>query len=95
MAASADAAASAEYEEQLMGGVVLAVAEALAVEDEEVLLAAVFVPPQAARSRGRTTAMVPHRTMLRWSEKVFGARAMGPPHNVGVVMYCAPLYLQI
>ena len=95
MVASADAAASAEYEEQLMGGVVLAVAEALAVEGEEVLLAAVFAPPQAARSRGRTTAMVPHRTMLRWSEKVFGARAMGPPHNVGVVMYCAPLYLQI
>ena len=78
-----------------MGGVVLAVAEALAVEGEEVLLAAVFAPPQAARSRGRTTAMVPHRTMLRWSEKVFGTRAMGPPHNVGVVRYCAPLYLQI
>ena len=33
-----------------MGGVVLAVAEALAVEGEEVLLAAVFAPPQAARS---------------------------------------------
>ena len=95
MAASADARASAEYEEQLTVGVVLAVAEALAVEGEEVLLAAVFAPPQAARSRGRTTATVPHRTMLRWSEKVFGARAMGPPHNVGVVMYCAPLYLQI
>ena len=42
-----------------MCGVVLAVAEALAVEGEEVLLAAVFAPPQAARSRGRTTAMVP------------------------------------
>ena len=95
MVASADARSSAEYEEQLMGGVVLAVTEALAVEGEEVLLAAVFALPQAARSRGRTTAMVPHRTMLRWSEKVFGARAMGPPHNVGVVMYCAPLYLQI
>lgn len=49
MAASADARASAEYEEQLMGGVVLAVAEALAVEGEEVLLAAVFALPQAAR----------------------------------------------
>ena len=95
LAASADARSSAEYEEQLMYGVVLAVAEALAVEGEEVLLAAVFVPPQAARNMGRTTAMVPHRTMLRRSEKVFGARAMGPPHNVGVVMYCAPLYLQI
>ena len=59
-----------------MYGVVLAVAEALAVE-------------------GRITATVPHRTMLRRSEKVFGARTMGPPHNVGVVMYCAPLYLQI
>lgn len=53
MAASADAAASAEYEEQLTLGVVLAVAEALAVEGEEVLLAAVFALPQAARSRGR------------------------------------------
>ena len=53
MVASADARASAEYEEQLMGGVVLAVAEALAVEGEEVLLAAVFAPPQAARNRGR------------------------------------------
>ena len=50
MAASADATASAEYEEQLTVGVVLAVAEALAVEGEEVLLAAVFAPPQAARS---------------------------------------------
>lgn len=49
LAASADARSSAEYEEQLTGGVVLAVAEALAVEDEEVLLAAVFAPPQAAR----------------------------------------------
>lgn len=51
LVASADARASAEYEEQLMGGVVLAVAEALAVEGEEVLLAAVFAPPQAARNR--------------------------------------------
>lgn len=50
LAASADARSSAEYEEQLMYGVVLAVAEALAVEGEEVLLAAVFAPPQAARS---------------------------------------------
>ena len=75
-----------------MGGVVLAVTEALAVEGEEVLLAAL---PQAARNRGRTTATVPHRTMLLRSEKVFGVRAMGPPHNVGVVRYCAPLYLQI
>lgn len=50
LAASADARSSAEYEEQLMGGVALAVAEALAVEGEEVLLAAVFAPPQAARS---------------------------------------------
>lgn len=49
LAASADATAWAEYEEQLMGGVVLAVAEALAVEGEEVLLAAVFALPQAAR----------------------------------------------
>ena len=48
--ASAEAIASAEYEEQLTVGVVLAVAEALAVEGEEVLLAAVFAPPQAARS---------------------------------------------
>jgi hypothetical protein len=48
--ASADATASAEYEEQLTVGMVLAVAEALAVEGEEVLLAAVFAPPQAARS---------------------------------------------
>ena len=53
MAASADARSSAEYEEQLMCGVVLAVAEALAVEGEGVLLAAVFAPPQAARNRGR------------------------------------------
>lgn len=50
MAASADATAWAEYEEQLTVGMVLAVAEALAVEGEEVLLAAVFAPPQAARS---------------------------------------------
>lgn len=49
MAASAEAVASAEYEEQLTVGVVLAVAEALAVEGEEVLLAAVFALPQAAR----------------------------------------------
>ena len=49
LAASAEAIASAEYEEQLMRGVVLAVAEALAVEGEEVLLAAVFALPQAAR----------------------------------------------
>lgn len=48
--ASADATASAEYEEQLTVGMVLAVAEALAAEGEEVLLAAVFAPPQAARS---------------------------------------------
>lgn len=47
-----------------MGGVVLAVAEALAVEGEEVLLAAVFAPPQAARNRGRITATVPHRSAL-------------------------------
>lgn len=95
MVASAEAIASAEYEEQLTVGVVLAVAEALAVEGEEVLLAVVFELPQAARNRGRTTAMVPHRTMLRRSEKVFGVRAMGPPHNVGVVGYCAPLYPHI
>jgi len=50
LVASADATASAEYEEQLTVGMVLAVAEALAVEGEEVLLAAVFAPPQAARS---------------------------------------------
>ena len=50
LTASADATASAEYEEQLTVGMVLAVAEALAVEGEEVLLAAVFAPPQAARS---------------------------------------------
>ena len=93
--ASAEAIASAEYEEQLTVGVVLAVAEALAVEGEEVLLAAVFELPQAARSRGRTAAMVPHRTMLRRSEKVFRVRAMGLPHNVGVVGYCAPLYPHI
>ena len=43
LAASADAAASAEYEEQLMGGVVLAVAEALAVEGEEVLMGGVVL----------------------------------------------------
>ena len=64
MAASADATASAEYEEQLTAGVVLAVTEALAMEGEEVLLAAVFAPPQAARSRGRITATVPYRSTL-------------------------------
>lgn len=64
MAASADATASAEYEEQLMYGVVLAVAEALAVEGEEVLLAAVFVPPQAARNRGRIERAAPYRSAL-------------------------------
>ena len=64
MAASADAAASAEYEEQLMGGVVLAVAEALAVEGEEVLLAAVFALPQAARNRGRVKRAAPYRSAL-------------------------------
>ena len=64
MAASADATASAEYEEQLTVGVVLAVAEALAVEGEEVLLAAVFAPPQAARSRGRVKRAAPYRSAL-------------------------------
>lgn len=64
LAASADARASAEYEEQLMGDVVLAVAEALAVEGEEVLLAAVFAPPQAARSRGRLKRAAPYRSAL-------------------------------
>lgn len=64
MAASADARASAEYEEQLMYGVVLAVAEALAVEGEEVLLAAVFALPQAARSRGRIERAAPYRSAL-------------------------------
>ena len=64
MAASADARSSAEYEEQLMGGVVLAVAEALAVEGEEVLLAAVFAPPQAARNRGRVMRAAPYRSAL-------------------------------
>lgn len=64
LAASADARASAEYEEQLMGGVVLAVAEALAAEGEEVLLAAVFVPPQAARSRGRLKRAAQYRSAL-------------------------------
>lgn len=62
--ALADARASAEYEEQLMGGVVLAVAEALAVEGEEVLLAAVFAPPQAARNRGRVKRAAPYRSAL-------------------------------
>ena len=64
MAASAEAIASAEYEEQLTVGVVLAVAEALAVEGEEVLLAAVFAPPQAARSRGRIERATPYRSAL-------------------------------
>lgn len=64
MAASAEAIASAEYEEQLMGGVVLAVAEALAVEGEEVLLAAVFALPQAARNRGRVKRAAPYRSAL-------------------------------
>lgn len=64
MAASAEAIASAEYEEQLTVGVVLAVAEALAVEGEEVLLAAVFAPPQAARSRGRLKRAAPYRSAL-------------------------------
>lgn len=64
MAASADARSSAEYEEQLMYGVVLAVAEALAVEGEEVLLAAVFAPPQAARNRGRIERAAPYRSAL-------------------------------
>ena len=53
LAASADARSSAEYEEQLMGGVVLAVAEALAVEGEEVLLAAVFAPPAGGKEQGQ------------------------------------------
>ena len=64
LAASADARSSAEYEEQLMGGVVLAIAEALAVEGEDVLLAAVFVPPQAARSRGRVKRAALYRSAL-------------------------------
>ena len=64
MAASAEAIASVEYEEQLMGGVVLAVAEALAVEGEEVLLAAVFALPQAARNRGRVKRAAPYRSAL-------------------------------
>ena len=64
MVASAEAIALAEYEEQLMGGVVLAVAEALAVEGEEVLLAAVFAPPQAARNRGRVKRAAPYRSAL-------------------------------
>lgn len=64
MVASAEAIASAEYEEQLMGGMVLAVAEALAVEGEEVLLAAVFAPPQAARNRGRVKRAAPYRSAL-------------------------------
>ena len=64
MAASADARSSAEYEEQLMGGVVLAVAEALAVEGEEVLLAVVFALPQAARNRGRVKRAAPYRSAL-------------------------------
>ena len=64
MVASAEAVASAEYEEQLMGGVVLAVTEALAVEGEEVLLAAVFALPQAARNRGRVKRAAPYRSAL-------------------------------
>lgn len=63
LAASAEAIASAEYEEQLTVGVV-AVAEALAVEGEEVLLAAVFAPPQAARNRGRVKRAAPYRSAL-------------------------------
>ncbi len=63
LVASAEAIASAEYEEQLMVGVV-AVAEALAVEGEEVLLAAVFAPPQAARNRGRVKRAAPYRSAL-------------------------------
>ena len=63
LAASADARSSAEYEEQLTVGVV-AVAEALAVEGEEVLLAAVFAPPQAARNRGRVKRAAPYRSAL-------------------------------
>lgn len=47
-----------------MYGVVLAVAEALAVEGEEVLLAAVFALPQAARSRGRIERAAPYRSAL-------------------------------
>lgn len=64
MVASAEAIASAEYEEQLTVGVVLAVAEALAVEGEEVLLAAVFALPQAARNRGRIERAAPYRSAL-------------------------------
>ena len=65
LAASADARSSAEYEEQLMYGVVLAVAEALAVGGGgEVLLAAVFAPPQAARNRGRVKRAAPYRSAL-------------------------------
>lgn len=63
LAASAEAVASAEYEEQLTVGVV-AVAAALAVEGEEVLLAAVFAPPQAARNRGRVKRAAPYRSAL-------------------------------
>ena len=65
LAASAEARSSAEYEEQLTVGVVLAVAAALAVEGaEEVLLAAVFAPPQAARNRGRVKRAAPYRSAL-------------------------------
>lgn len=63
LVASAEAIASAEYEEQLTVDVV-AVAEALAVEGEEVLLAAVFAPPQAARNRGRVKRAAPYRSAL-------------------------------
>lgn len=64
LAASADARSWAEYEEQLMYGVVLAVAEALAAEGEEVLFAAVFALPQAARNRGRVKRAAPYRSAL-------------------------------
>ena len=66
MAASADAAASAEYEEQLTLGVVLAVAEALAVEVEEVLLAAVFVPHRRRQGTGAELREW-HRIAVRYS----------------------------
>lgn len=64
LVASADARSWAEYEEQLMYGVVLAVAEALAAEGEEVLFAAVFALPQAARNRGRVKRAAPYRSAL-------------------------------
>ena len=62
--ASADATVSAEYEEQLTVGMVLAVAEALAAEGEEVLFAAVFALPQAGRNRGRVKRAAPYRSAL-------------------------------